>query len=549
MEARRSAARAAPKAFPIGAARVATGHMRAHLIGVAGAGMAPLAGLLREAGVDVRGSDVAFDPPMGPRLAAWGVETVAGTDPALLDGLDPARDVVVVGNVCRRDHPLAVAAEARGLRRVSMPTALSELVFTTTSGRRPVVAVAGTHGKTTTTGLLATILAGVGREPGFLIGGVPVAPIGGGVGEPKPFALGRSTRSLLQPTALAPFVIEGDEYDSAFFEKQPKVFGYRPTVLVLTSIEHDHVDIYPNESDYFAAFAGMLERLPDADEGGLLVANVADRGVARLLASAPTRARIVGYAASSADGRSWPATTDAASPPIWTAHEVGLGGNGDAVQPFDLFVGPTSAGRFGVGVFGVHNVSNALAAIAAAAEAFGVPARDAARALGGYTGIQRRQQRLVDGTKSDRGVTVYDDFAHHPTAIDATLRSIRARHRDARLWAAYEPRSATACRATHQAAYADAFDVADVIVLAPLGRTNLAPDERLDLEALATALRARGKEVICPESVAAVIATLAESTRAGDVIVAMSNGAFGGAPARLTALLGDAEPAKEPERT
>ena len=512
------------------------GEMKVHLLGVAGAGMAPLAGLLRQAGHDVSGSDVAFDPPMGPRLEAWGVRTLRGTDPSHLDGLDAKRDVVVVGNVCRRDHPLAVEAERRGLRRVSMPTALRELVFRD----RPVIAVSGTHGKTTTTAIVASILGHAGLDPGYLIGGLPVDPIPP-ASEPSPFALGRTTRALHlagasanagAASALAPFVVEGDEYDSAFFEKVPKVWGYAPRAAILTSIEHDHVDIYPDPASYRAAFAGLLERLPSEAEGGLLIANAADAAVVELVTAVRPTCRVVYFAASDASGRPFPSGSTYGEAPVWTASEAGL--LDDArVQPFDLFVGPSSAGRFGLGIFGAHNVGNALAAIALCVELFGLRVRDVAPRLASFRGVQRRQQRLVDGARSDRGAHLYDDFAHHPTAVEATLQSLRHRHRGARVIGVYEPRSATACRAMHQQAYVEAFLPADVIILAPLGRTTLAEKERLDLDLLAKELRARGKKVELCEDHAAVIDTVDLLAEKGDVVVAMSNGAFGGVTAKL----------------
>jgi UDP-N-acetylmuramate: L-alanyl-gamma-D-glutamyl-meso-diaminopimelate ligase len=486
--------------------------MRVFIIGVAGAGMAPLAALLRQAGHDVRGSDVAFDPPMGPRLRDWGVVTLEGTDPALLDGLDPATDVVVVGNVCRRDHPLAVAAEARGFRRISLPTALRELVFP----GRPVVAIAGTHGKTTTTAMVASILTDAGLEPGWLVGGIP---IGG-----EPFALGRVTRSLTSKAPHAPFVIEGDEYDSAFFEKQPKVWGYAPKMAILTSIEHDHVDIYPNEDSYLGAFRGLCERLP---EDGLLIANAGDARVRKIVAGSKIAARVVWYAGHDLSGRPFPSGDVGGELPIWSANEVGLTGDGDVLQKFDLFVGPTSVGRYGVGVFGTHNVANAVAAVALAVEGFGLPVREVAMRLANVRGVKRRLERLRDAP-----VTVYDDFAHHPTAVETTLRAARARHRNARVIALYEPRSATACRAMHQDAYASAFVPADVTVLAPLGR-SLPENERLDLERLARELRARGKSVLTPPSLDAVLAETRALIKPGDVVVSMSNGAFGGIPHKL----------------
>jgi UDP-N-acetylmuramate: L-alanyl-gamma-D-glutamyl-meso-diaminopimelate ligase len=494
--------------------------MRVFVIGVAGAGMAPLSGLLRQAGYEVSGSDVAFDPPMGPRLVSWGVRTLRGTDPSLLDGLGK-EDLVVVGNVCRRDHPLAVAAEERGLRRISLPTALRELVFR----ERPVVAVCGTHGKTTTTAMLASILEQLGLEPGWLVGGIP---LGG-----EPFTLGRTNRSLTSRAPHAPFVIEGDEYDSAFFEKQPKVWGYRPKMAILTSIEHDHVDIYPDEASYLAAFRGLIERMPSEEEGGLLVANAADRRVRELLASSSPKCRVVWYAGSDLSGRPFPDGDVGNELPIWTANEVGLSGDGDVLQRFDLFVGPTSVGRYGVGVFGAHNVANTVAAIALAVEGFGLPVREVAMKLANYRGVKRRLERL-----REQPVVVYDDFAHHPTAVETTLRAARARHRNARLIALYEPRSATACRAMHQEGYASAFLPADVTVLAPLGRSTIPENERLDLARLAGELRGKGRQVETPDSIDALLEQVRAMARPGDVIVSMSNGAFGGVPHKLAEALG-----------
>jgi UDP-N-acetylmuramate: L-alanyl-gamma-D-glutamyl-meso-diaminopimelate ligase len=508
--------------------------------------MAPLAALLRQAGVEVSGSDVAFDPPMGPKLASWGVKTFTGTDALHLDGLDPTRDVVVVGNVCRRDHPLAVEAEARGLRRISMPTALRELVFSQKNGAiRPVIAVAGTHGKTTTTAMLATILQAAGLEPGYLIGGIPRVAIGAAptrdapAGEPC--ALGRVSRSLVGNQPWSPFVIEGDEYDSAFFEKQPKVWGYAPRAAILTSIEHDHIDVYPTIESYRAAFEGLLERLPSEAEGGLLVANAGDPEVVTLVERCAPKCRVVWYAASDVGGRGFPANASAREPSTWTACEVGLRGDGDRSQPFDLFVGPTSGGRFSLGVFGIQNVSNGLAAIAMAAEFLGIPTREAAQHLARFVGVKRRQEPLLeapfeapsDGNASGRNVTLYDDFAHHPTAVDATLRGLRARHRGVPLIAVYEPRSATACRKIHQDAYAHAFGSADVVVLAPLGRSTIPEVERLDLKELARVLEAQGRRVLLARDLEEVVRLVEEVATPGSVVVCMSNGAFGGVTAKL----------------
>jgi UDP-N-acetylmuramate: L-alanyl-gamma-D-glutamyl-meso-diaminopimelate ligase len=247
---------------------------------------------------------------------------------------------------------------------------------------------------------------------------------------------------------------------------------------------------------------------------------------------------VVFYAGSDGSGRVFPDGSTGDELPIWTANEVGLEGDGDVGQRFDLFVGPTSVGRYLVGVFGTHNVANAVGAIALAVEGFGLPVREVARHLMRYRGVKRRLERLVEPTEG-RGVTVYDDFAHHPTAVETTLRAARALHRTARLIALYEPRSATACRAMHQQAYVDAFAPADVVVLAPLGRSTIPEAERLDLGRLAEELQQRGKQVELATSTDDVLARVARIAERGDAIVSMSNGAFGGVPHKLGEVLAE----------
>ena len=481
--------------------------MRVHFVAVCGTGMGALAGLFLEAGHEVSGSDVAYDAPMGPALVRWGVRCLEGFDPA---HLEPRPDLVVIGNVCRRDNPLARAAIDGGIPYTDMAHALADHVLV---GRSPLV-VAGTHGKTTTTAMAAWLLAETERDPGFLVGGLPK-------NFDASFRLGKRARRLVDPAGGAvlrapPFVVEGDEYDTAFFEKTPKLWHYRPDVAILTSIEHDHVDVYPTEESYLDAFHGFVARVPAT---GLIVAAAADAKVRAIVSGA--KAPVTWFALEGDD-------TGGIAPEWLAAPAIESG----SAQTFDLFAGGAAAGRFTLPSPGRHNLRNALAALAACAEGYGSPLDKLRVALAKFAGVGRRQDLL--GTPD--GVVVYDDFAHHPTAVDETLRALAKRHPGARLIAVFEPRSATACRAMHQDAYAAAFDVAAQVILAPRGRAKV-DGEALDLDRLVRDLGARGKDAIAARDLDAVVAEVTASARRGDVVALLSNGAFGGVPARVVAAL------------
>jgi UDP-N-acetylmuramate: L-alanyl-gamma-D-glutamyl-meso-diaminopimelate ligase len=456
--------------------------------------MGSLAGLLKKAGHRVTGSDSAFYPPMGDALTRWGIETMQGFDPS---HLEPPPDLVVVGNVCRPTNVEARAAIDRGMRYTSLPDALAEYCLV---GRRSFV-IAGTHGKTTTTALCAHLLDRQGLEPGFLIGGIPL----------------NFDESFRNAREGAPFVVEGDEYDSAFFEKTPKFWHYRPEVAVLQAIEYDHADIYPDMASYRAAFDGFVERLP-AD--GLLVANASDPEVRACAKRA--RCRVVYYALDGED------TGDVS--PEWLAAPVAVQGE---LAPFDLFIGGSACGRMFSPLFGAYNLKNALAAIALCALATNTPVSSLGRALATFAGVKRRQE--LRGTAD--GVRVYDDFAHHPTAVNETLRGFRARHPESQLIALFEPRSATASRRIHQEGYAQAFMPADVVLLAPVGRLEIPEADRLDVQAVVDAINHAGKRAELGSGVDDLVQRVLAIAKPGASVVVMSNGAFGQIHDRLLSAL------------
>lgn len=464
--------------------------MHVHLIGVCGTGMGSLAGLLRSAGHRVTGSDTAFYPPMSEALQRWGIETRVGFDPA---HLEPRPDLVVVGNVCRPDNPEARAAIASGMSYCSMPAALEELFL----ADRDCFVLAGTHGKTTTTALLAFLLEAAGRQPGFLIGGIPLD----------------FQESFRAAATGHPFVIEGDEYDSAFFEKSPKFWRYRPLFAALNAVEHDHVDIYPDLPSYRAAFRGFVERIP---ERGLLVAFAGDPEVRELARQAHCRVLLYALEGDDCSGLI----------PEWTAIPLERSSEEQSGEglPFELLIDGRQAARLGSPLPGDHNLRNALSALALAHLGAGVPLGELSRALSRFGGVSRRQQ--LRGTAG--GIRVYDDFAHHPTAVAETLLGMKKRHPWGKLIAIFEPRSATASRRLHQEVYPDAFRPADLVFLAPVGRPEIADDQKLDLEAIVEQIRTSNRHAEAPGSIERIVARVCQLAEPGDTVVAMSNGPFGG---------------------
>jgi UDP-N-acetylmuramate: L-alanyl-gamma-D-glutamyl-meso-diaminopimelate ligase len=471
-----------------------------HLIGICGTGMGSLAGLLKAAGHDVRGSDSDVYPPMSTQLAEQGIAVMDGYRPENLDWCVPD-GVVVVGNVCTKDQVEVVAARERKLKLTSFPALLEELFLV----RSHALVVAGTHGKTTTAAMAAFVLFDAGRDPSFLVGGVPQN-------------FGRGWR-LGAKDGL--FVVEGDEYDTAFFDKGSKFLHYQPKTAILTSVELDHVDIFDSLDAVKTAFRRFVELLP-AD--GLLVVAADSPGAMEVAAAA--RCRVESYAVAGANGRvdgaHWVARTLAQRPGGRTLFEVTRGG-----QVY---------GTFDTGLPGGYNLANTLSVIAAAT-GVGLPPEAIARGVRRFAGVRRRQE--TRGVA--QGVTVVDDFAHHPTAVRETLRAMRGRYGGGRLVAIFEPRSATSRRAVFQHDYADAFSAADEIIVGPVNHPEKAPaGDRFDPERLAADLRGRGVAARHIGVVDKIVEQVAESAAAGDTVVVMSSGGFGGIHDKLLARLGDA---------
>jgi len=459
-----------------------------HLIAIGGTGMAPLAALLAQAGHRVRGSDGPLYPPMSTLLEAAGIRPYEGFDAA---HLEPPPDLVVVGNAVPRDNPEAVETERRGLARLSMPEALARFFL---ADRRPLV-VAGTHGKTTTSALAAWVWTACGRDPGFLVGGVPLD-------------LGASFRH----GGGERFVVEGDEYNAAYFDRGPKFLHYRAETVLLTSVEYDHADLYPSPESLVDAYRKLVRSLPPS---GLLVACGDSEGVREVAREA--RCPVVLYGFRDDNDVCFVSTPRAGA---------------EGVR-FSIREADGSRHHLSLGVWGAHNASNALA-VWAAARRDGLEPEGVAAALASFRGVARRQE--VVGEVG--GVTVVDDFAHHPTAVAETLAALRGRWQGRRLVVCFEPRSLTAGRAFFRDGYLKAFARADRVLFAPLyHRARLEPEQRLDLDRLAAELASAGTPATAAESVEALAGELVAEAVPGDVVITMSSGSFEGLPRRIVALL------------
>jgi UDP-N-acetylmuramate: L-alanyl-gamma-D-glutamyl-meso-diaminopimelate ligase len=460
-----------------------------HLIAVGGVAMATLAAMLKERGYRVTGSDQGVYPPMSDFLAQAGIAVMQGYR---AENLAPAPDLVIVGNAISRTNPEAAALLQTNIPYLSFPQALAQFFLT---GKRSLV-VAGTHGKTTSTALLAWVLEQAGRQPGMLVGGIS-----------RNFGRG------YQLGSGEFFVVEGDEYDSAFFDKGPKFLHYQPQAVLLNAIEFDHADIYRDLEHVKDAFARLLAILPA--DAPLLVCS--DFPAALAVARAARKPFSTFGFHDTAD---------------WQVREVVDDGKGFS---FVVMHGEDEIGRFTTPVMGRMNIRNVLGVSALCLE-LGLSAEEIRPGIASFLGVERRQELVGEAN----GVTIIDDFAHHPTAVAVTIEAVRLRYPRRRLWAVFEPRSNTCRRRIFQRPLTTALAGADRIVIGPVftkPQDPVATEDLFSPAEIAADLTAVGKDTHEGQGVDEICDFLTSACRAGDVVLIMSNGAFGGLPRKLLAAL------------
>jgi UDP-N-acetylmuramate: L-alanyl-gamma-D-glutamyl-meso-diaminopimelate ligase len=433
----------------------------------------------------VRGSDRDIYPPMSDFLEAEGIRTLNGYHP---DHVTADLDVVVVGNAISRGNVELEEVLDRKIRYCSLPEIIREHFLW---DARSIV-IAGTHGKTTTTAITGWLLTCGGLDPSVLVGGIA-----------RNFGDGGSSYRL---GSGPEFVIEGDEYDSAFFDKTAKFLKYVPDVAVVNNVEFDHADIYADFAAVALAFRRLVNLVP---RRGLLLLGADSAGAARLKEAAVSRVETFGLG-------------DDAN---WQAYDIEPAGE---LTRFHVRREGSPFGSFELPLVGAYNVRNALAAMAVASDV-GMARENIAKAIRSFAGVKRRLE--VVGTAA--GVTVYDDFAHHPTAVAETLAGLRASNPGARVWAVFEPRSASSCRRVFQADFARAFAGADNVLIAPVFRSALPEPERLSVAELVEDLNSRGLSARAAASVDDIVESIVRDRRPGDLVVIMSNGGFGGIHRKL----------------
>lgn len=446
--------------------------------------MATLAAMLKQRGHDVSGSDEHVYPPMSDFLAAERIHVLEGYKPEHVDG---ALDLVVVGNAISRGNAELEAVLDRGLRYASLPETIRDQWLWDAD----TVVIAGTHGKTTTTSLTGWLLTAAGADPTILVGGIA-----------KNLGDGGASYRMGQGRA---FVIEGDEYDSAYFDKTAKFLKYLPDIAVVNNIEFDHADIYRDLDEVRLAFRRLVNLVP---KRGLTLLGIDSPDAAALRPHVRSRLQTFGL-------------TDGAD---WRAVDIRVA----AATTFRVMHGGRDLGPFSMGLLGDHNVRNALAAIAVGVD-LGLEVDRLRDGLARFEGVKRRLE-VVGETN---GVTVYDDFAHHPTAVEETIKAVKRASPGRRVWAIFEPRSASSCRRVFQDDFARAFRGADEVVIASVFRSSLPPEERLSESVLVSDLTASGTHARHLPDVEAIVTAVAGEARPGDLIVVMSNGGFGGIHRKL----------------
>ncbi|MGA2299223.1 MAG: UDP-N-acetylmuramate:L-alanyl-gamma-D-glutamyl-meso-diaminopimelate ligase [Candidatus Acidiferrum sp.] len=452
-----------------------------HMIGIGGSAMAPLAGMLRERGHRVTGSDAGVYPPGSTLLESLGIPFSAKFDVA---NLTPAPDLVVVGNAISRGNVEVEEMLDRKLKYHSLPEILEEEFL---PGKHSIV-VSGTHGKTTTTAMLAWIFQVAGKKPNFLVGGV-AENFG------KSYGLGGGEE----------FILEGDEYDSAYWDKAAKFFHYHPDDLIITSLEYDHADIYADFGAYQLAFRRLVNLVPR--RGRIVVWGDADAGEALRQATEKAFCPVITYGLESGND--------------WSATDVQADGDG---MKFRVKYKGEAYGEFRLAATGHHNVLNALAALVVA-QGRGIGRNALQQALASFRSVRRR----MDVKDEVDGIVVVDDFAHHPTAVRATIEAARLRWPGRRLWAILEPRSNSMRRRVFQDALPPALALGDRVLLGSVHRAGqLGEEQRLDPETVAAAVRSLGKDARVLPGADAIADVLAAEARPGDLLLVMSNGNFDG---------------------
>jgi UDP-N-acetylmuramate: L-alanyl-gamma-D-glutamyl-meso-diaminopimelate ligase len=462
-----------------------------HVIGIGGSAMAPLAGMLREHGYRVTGSDSGVYPPASTLLEKLGISFFHTFDAA---HLEPAPDLVVVGNIIARGNPELEEVLDRRIPYRSMPEILEEVFL---PGRHPIV-VSGTHGKTTTTAMLAWIFHTAGKRPNFLVGGV-AENFG------KSYGLGGGEE----------FILEGDEYETAFWDRGPKFFHYHPDDLIMTSLEYDHADIYRDFETYELAFRRLVNLVPR--RGRIVVwGDTEESGPALRRAAEKAFCPVETYGFSEGND--------------WVASALTVEGGG---MRFRVTHRSNAFGEFTLAASGRHNVLNAMAAMVVA-HGRGITAEVLGKALATFRSVKRR----MDVKGEVRGVLVVDDFAHHPTAVRATIEAARARWPGRRIWAILEPRSNSMRRKVFEQTLPVALSLADRVILGGVFRAQQLGDEnRLEPETVAESVRALGKNARVFLNADAITEQLGTETESGDVLLVMSNGSFDGLCEKLLARL------------
>lgn len=468
------------------------GHMKlekgshVHLMGVCGTAMGSLAGILQDLGYKVTGSDQNVYPPMSTQLESLGIEIMQGYK---AKNLYPKPDFVIVGNVVSRHFEEAEELLKLNIPYTSLPKAIGEWVI----DDRDSIVLAGTHGKTTITSMMAYVAEVCGQNPGFLVGGIPI----------------NFNKSFKAPTGNN-FIIEGDEYDTAFFDKVPKFIHYKPKFVVLTSIEFDHADIYQDINEIKSAFKNLVDKIP---KNGVLVYNAEDENIASILSDA--KCRLVSYGLNKGDYQ--------------VKDRVSIVGR----NQFSVVYQGKKQVDVALKQFGPHNTMNALSAYALSKE-MGWPLHLILQGLASFKGVKRRQEVIGE----INGITVVEDFAHHPTAVKLTLDCMREAYGDRRLIAIFEPRSATARRNIFFEEYLKSFHRADVVIYPKaFDQSKIDEKDRFSSEDFIAALNKKGQQAFYFKDNDGIVGWLKSNACSGDVILIMSNGGFGGLYSKILDVL------------